>query len=89
MIDEKQDFADALEGFVKAEIAQNGHSGDYISGAVEIIDARNHLFRKVEGQVTDEERGLYALRELCRVDEDTLSTVPDRMKFFAIARAYF
>ena len=89
MIDQKTDFVNALESFVKAELRLSMEPADYNNEAIEIIDARNHLFRNVGRQFTDEELGIYAIRDLCQVDEDTMETIPNRMKFLSIARTYF
>lgn len=85
----KADFVDALESYVKAELRVSGESADYNTDAIRIVDARNHLFSNVGRQQTDQELGIYAIRDLCRVDENTLETVPDRMRFQSIAREYF
>lgn len=89
MIDQTTDFVNALESFVKAELRLSMEPADYNNEAIEIIDARNHLFRNVGRQPTDEELGIYAIRDLCHVDEDTMETIPNRMKFRAIAKNYF
>ena len=89
MIDQTTDFVNALESFVKAELRLSMEPADYNNEAIEIIDARNHLFRNVSRQSTDEESGIYAIRDLCQVDEDTMETIPNRMKFLSIARTYF
>ena len=89
MIDQTTDFVDALESFVKAELRLSMEPADYNNEAIEIVDARNHLFRNVGRQTTDEELGIYAIRDLCHVDEDTMETIPNRMKFRAIAKNYF
>lgn len=89
MIDQTTDFVNALENFVKAELRLSMEPADYNNEAIEIIDARNHLFRNVGRQSTDEELGIYAIRDLCQVDEDTMETIPNRMKFLSIARTYF
>lgn len=85
----KADFVDALENYVKAELRVSGEPADYNTDAIRIVDARNHLFSNVGRQQTDQELGIYAIRDLCRVDENTLETVPDRMRFQSIAREYF
>lgn len=88
MLNEKEDFVEALARYVDDALRHAAGGGDYISGAVQIVDARNHLFREAGNRSTDEEAGIYALRDLCRVDEDTLDTVPNRQRFAAIAREY-
>lgn len=89
MLDEKKDFADAFMSFLKAELRESDEPADYNSHAVEIVDARNHLFRNVGRRGTDEELGVYAIRDLCRVDEETMETVPDRQRVEAIAKGLF
>lgn len=89
MPDEKKDFADALLRFIEAELRESDEPADYNSHAVQVVDARNHLFRNAGRRMTDEQLGVYAIRELCRVDEDTMETVPDRRRVEAIAKAYF
>lgn len=89
MIDPINDFVDALDNYVRAELRASMEPADYNNEAIKIIDARNHLFCNVGKQVTDEEMGIYAIRDLCHVDEYTLEMIPNRMKFKAIARNYF
>lgn len=89
MINDIEDFVAALEAFVWAELRASMEPADYNNEAIEIVDARNHLFRNVGRQHTDEELDIFAIRDLCHVDEETMETVPDRMKFRAIARNYF
>lgn len=89
MLNETEDFVEAMEQFVKAELRASMEPADYNNEAIEIIDARNHLFRNVGRQATDEELNIYAIRDLCCVDEATMETIPDRMKFKAIAKGYF
>lgn len=89
MIDEIADFVDALESYVKAELRTSLEPAEYNNEAIEIIDARNHLFRNVGRQATDEELNIFALRDLCHVDEVTMDTIPNRMKLKSIAKNYF
>lgn len=89
MVNDIEDFVAALEAFVRAELRASMEPADYNNEAIEIVDARNHLFRNVGRQHTDEELDIFAIRDLCHVDEETMETVPDRMKFRAIARNYF
>lgn len=86
---EIEDFIDALESFINAELRASMEPADYNNEAIEIIDARNHLFSNVGRMSTDESLNIYAIRDLCHVDEDTLETVPNRMKLKAIARIFF
>lgn len=89
MYDEKKDFVDALEAYVREQLRQSAEAPDYNNESIRIIDARNHLFSNVGRRGTDEEEGIYAIRNLCRVDEDTMEMVPDRMRFASIAKEYF
>ena len=84
-----ENFIEALERFVVSEIRASGEPADYNHDAVEILDARNHLFRKRENCATDEENNIYALREFFRIDDDTLDFVPDRGRMRSIARNWF
>lgn len=81
-----RDFAEALCCFVSRQLT--GIDGEYVRGAVQILDARNQLFRLLPHQTTDEATDIYALADLCRVDED-MQTVPDINRAFAVARNYF
>ncbi len=81
-----RDFAEALCCFVRRQLI--GIDGEYVRGAVQILDARNQLFRLLPHQTTDEATDIYALADLCRVDED-MQTVPDINRALAVARNYF
>lgn len=89
MSDEKEDFVEALSAFLRAELRNRQEPADYCNDAIEIVDARNHLFRNAGLQPTDEEMGRYALRSLCRIDEESLELVPDEMRLRAVARNFF
>ncbi len=89
MIDEKQDFIEALCSYVEEQLRLSPEAPDYNNEAIRIVDARNHLFSNVGRQRTDEERGIYAIRDLCHVDDETMETVPDPMRFKALAKEYF
>lgn len=82
-------FIEALERFVVAEIRASGEPADYNHDAVEILDARNHLFRKRENCATDEEHNIYALREFFCIDDDTLDFIPDRGRMKSVARNWY
>lgn len=84
-----KDFIEALERFVVSEIRTSGEPADYNHDAVEILDARNHLFRKLENRATDEENNIYALREFFRIDDETMDFTPDRGRMRSIARNWF
>ena len=82
-------FIEALERFVVAEIRASGEPADYNHDAVEILDARNHLFRTRENCATDEEHNIYALREFFCIDNDTLDFIPDRGRMRSVARNWY
>lgn len=86
MADEKEDFINALDSYVQAELRSTVEPAEYSNESVEIVDARNHLFRNAGRAGTDEEQSIYALRDLCRVDEETMETVPNRQRLAAIAK---
>lgn len=86
---ETEDFADALLSYVEAALRASGETADYSQETVRIIDARNHLFASAGIHRTDEERGIYALRDLCALDDESMELRPDRAKCRAVARDYF
>lgn len=88
MINEKAEFVDALDRFIQSELRHSSEPADYNTESIEIVDARNHLFRNVGNKGTDEELGFFAIRDLCHLDEDTMEFVPNRMRLAAIAREY-
>lgn len=89
MLDEKNDFVVALEWYINEQLRTAIEPAEYNKDAIEIVDARNHLFRNVGHVPTDEERNIYAISDLCCVDENTFDTIPNRMKLKAIARNYW
>ena len=80
------DFANALERHVAERLRLCEDSPDYVCEAVHIADAHNLLFITVEGGTTDEEHNLFALRDLCHLDDMTLNHVPDRQRIERLAR---
>ena len=56
---------------------------------MQIVDARNGLFRSAGIRTTDEEHDIYELRSLCRLDEETLELVPDEGRLRSLALGYF
>ncbi len=83
------DFVDALAAYVAVRLSDSPVAPDYNCERVRVADARNHLFTPAGPGGTDEADDLYALRELCRVDEDTMDLVPDRGRLERVARNYF
>lgn len=88
MENEINDFVEALARFVERELSREPDPV-YSQKAVKIDDARNHIFRIVEPARTDESEDLYALADLCRMDEDNLQAVPNRGRMLRIARNYW
>lgn len=85
---ELTDFVDALLAYTESALRASGELPDYCQEAVRIIDARNHLFVSAGVHRTDEEHSIYALRDLCALDEDSMELVPDRMKCAAVGRNF-
>lgn len=81
-----QEFAEALCQYVTQALWTQ--DGEYIKGAVRILDARNHLFQTMPHQATDESADIYALSDLCHVN-DNMQTVPDMNRALRVARNYF
>ncbi len=81
-----KDFAEALCRHVAGELV--GHDGEYLTSAVKVVDARNHLFRTLPCQYTDEAEDVYAMSDLCCIDEE-MNTKPDMKKALSVARNYF
>ncbi len=79
-------FAEDLCAYVGRRIADQ--DGAYIKGALRIVDARNHIFMDVPHQSTDEASDVYALADLCHLNEE-MQTEPDMYRALAVARNYF
>lgn len=86
MTDETAEFVAALGRYVRQVLASSPEAPEYSHAAVEIADARNHLFRAAGNRPTDETSNVYALRDLCRTDEETLELLPDPGRLTAVAR---
>lgn len=82
----RQEFASALCQHV-AELLREQDCA-YPQGAVHVIDARNHIFVDLPTQSTDEAADVYALADLCHVDE-SMDTLPDMNRALSVARNYF
>lgn len=89
MTEEQREFVAALLAYVRAALASAEEPADYCREAVRVVDARNRLFSPAGQQPTDEAENVYALRDLCRVDEDTLELVPDEGRVGSISRNFF
>lgn len=87
MQEEVNDFIDALCRFVSEELRRTPDPV-YCQESVKIIDARNHIFQKTDGAVTEESEDTYAIRDLCHTDED-MQVGPDRQRMQRIARNYW
>lgn len=84
-----KDFCQALLDHVSHSLARMNGDAEYSQEAVRIIDARNYLFGTLESAHTDEENGIYAIRDLCILDDMTMLFHPDLHKIQAVARNYF
>lgn len=85
---EIDEFVQSLTRFVRTA-AEETDDVMYSRRGVRIADARNHLFIGLDDAQTDESEDIFALRDLCRVDEDTMETVPDEQRMYGIARMYW
>lgn len=82
------DFATALLDYAQAALRASGEQPDYCQEAVRILDARNHLFTSAGVHRTDEENGIYALRDLCALDEESMELRPDRLRCLSVGRDF-
>lgn len=82
-------FCQALLRHIDHALQAYHGDAEYCHAAVQILDARNALFAHLDCAATDEERSIYALRDLCRMDPDTLLMRPDSLKVKAVARNFF
>lgn len=82
------DFVEALLNYVNAALRASGEAADYCQEALRVVDARNHLFASAGIHRTDEEQGIYALRDLCALDDETMEWCPDRARCAAVARDF-
>lgn len=89
MTTEKADFIYDLEQYVRDFLARSGEPADYCHEALHVTDARNRIFRSAGKRRTDESEDIYALQDLCRLDEDTLEYRPDRGRIASVAGNYF
>ena len=78
----------ALLHYVSAALRAGGEAADYCQEAVRVVDARNHLFASAGVHATDEERGIYALRDLCALDDETWNGAPMPRRCAAVARDF-
>lgn len=88
MHSELDDFTDALLSYVKHALNADSETPDYCQTAVRIVDARNHLFTSAGHHLTDEEHDIYALRDLCALDEESMDLYPDRHRCAAVGRDF-
>ena len=84
----QEEFVQALLDYVGAALRNSAVDPDYCQEAVQIVDARNHLFRSVGSHRTDEEQGIYALRDLCVLDDERMCIVPDAGRCRSVARDF-
>lgn len=84
----QEEFVQALLDYVGAVLRNLAVDPDYCQEAVQIVDARNHLFRSAGNHRTDEEQGIYALRDLCVLDDESMCLVPDAGRCRSVARDF-
>lgn len=85
----QEEFVKALEVYIHHLLQLAGSEAEYLREAVEIVDARNLLFRHAGEQATDEARNIYSLADLCCLDKETMAHIPNRGRIVAIARNFF
>lgn len=83
------DFVAALHEYIRHRLRDTESAPEYIQEALRIVDARNMIFQNIGNQSTSEVDRIYALRDLLRVDTDTLETVVNTRKLESIAREIF
>ena len=83
-----EDFINALASHVADAISRIGDI-EYCQEAIKITDARNHIFQDLSNASSDEEHSVFALRDLCRLDEETMSWHVDINRLRTIARDFF
>lgn len=83
----KQDFIDALRRHVAEALRQQ--DGEYVRGAIKIVDAHNLCFTSLPHQGTDESQDIHALSDLVRIDPDTMRHEPNEGRIQSIANQYF
>lgn len=83
-----EDFINALESHIADALNRIGDI-EYCQESVKIIDARNHIFKSLPNASPDEEHSVFALRDLCRLDEETMQWQVDRNRLRAVARDFF
>jgi len=81
-----EEFVQALKHYVEGEI--RGIDAEYIQTAIKVLDARNHIFVNIGPARTDEAEDIYAIRDLCHVN-DYMETEVDENRIMGLARNYF
>lgn len=89
MID-TQRFISALTAHVAEVIRREGNDVEYCTEAVQILDAHNILLKSLTHHHTDEQEGIYTIRELSRLrDDGSFLYQPDVQRITRIAQHYF
>lgn len=86
MTEEIDNFIEALSRLVQNELQNN--DAVYNTDAVQIVDARNHIFRILKNTTTDESEDIYAISDLCMWSEE-MEVLPNRRRMQRIARNYW
>lgn len=85
-----EQFVTALTTYVAEVIRRESGDVEYCAEAVRIVDAHNALFATVPLCHTDEEQGIYTIRELSRLrDDGSFLYQPDTSRIARIATHYF
>lgn len=83
-----EDLINALASHVADAINRIGDI-EYCQEAIKITDARNHIFQDLSNTSSDEEHSVFALRDLCRLDEETMQWQVDKNRLRAVAKDFF
>jgi hypothetical protein len=84
---EIEDFVNSITKLIENEI-NTGEDMTYSQKAIYIADARNHLFRIIDCAATDESENIFAIKELCFID-DEMNMMPDVQHIRLIARKFW
>lgn len=84
-----EDFVQALERFVRAELARTDGTPEYSTRLIRVVDARGHLFASAGRGPADEAAGVYPLRDFFLPGTELQDFVPNRGRLLAVARDYF
>lgn len=80
-------LSEALISFVENEIREQ-YDVIYSTDCLQIVDARNCIILKLHNMQTDESNDIYAVSDLCYIDED-MRTLPNKEKIIRIVESFW